>query len=594
MIAIHDGGVANPQPPPSTTTRFPSWSATTSLWHGLGLFGESYLLFSVGTLRPLWEALYPSCFDDDVYADNNYNNDNLQCNRHSYQSITYSVVLGVILGMVVLGFLANTIGRRRGSIITAMLMSGGAFCLTCSSIFLSHAPSILFPVLSLSLFVFGIGVGGEYPLSASSASERQMALAAEERRRRHQRLRLRGITPKEFDDDNHDEKVLTPRQSNTTSRARLNASNGIAGKREPLIQVGGKNAGAAATINATPEKWQTLQTQQLPQKQQQPQLRDIASFGCETEIVTLPPAQTSTPMYVSGGQQPDAYFFPTTSSILYDDCKSANSSSTNNSTAYTCKGREVLLTFSMQGMGIFANSILLSLLLLVTRRTANNEVDDNNNEAEQERYEYYNDTFYYEHSTLLNIWRATYASGAAILVYVLVSRILWLTESEVWKQEKDKSVERQRRERHQRGVSTEFQPPHLPFDKDVNRMKKEAMKSSPQNEEPVISPTMSSLTMKSDFHLLGSTNLDGCGLVPAVRTMDDGDDEEGGNSGNKWSIPLSHVKLLFRHYGVRLFGTSMTWLLWDIAYYGNKLFQSSILVALMGENASLLGISSGK
>jgi hypothetical protein len=124
-------------------------------------------------------------------------------------------------------------------------------------------------------------------------------------------------------------------------------------------------------------------------------------------------------------------------------------------------------------------------------------------------------------------------------------------------------------------------------------MKNDAIKS-PQTEEPVISPTMSSLTMKSDFHLLGSTNLDGCGLVPAVRTIDDGDDEEGGNSGDKWSIPLSHVKLLFRHYGVRLFGTSMTWLLWDIAYYGNKLFQSSILVALMGENASLVGISSGK
>lgn len=594
MVAIHDSGAANPQPqpPPSATTRFPSWSTTTSLWHGLGLFGESYLLFSVGTLRPLWEAMYPSCFDDDADADNNYNNDNIQCNRHSYQSITYSVVLGVILGMVVLGFLANTIGRRRGSIITAMLMAGGAFCLTCSSIFLSHAPSILFPVLSLSLFVFGIGVGGEYPLSASSASERQMAVAAAERRRRHQRLRLRGITPDGFDDDNHDEKVLTPRQSNTTSRARLNASNGNAGKREPLIQVGGKNAGTADTINATPPtSWQTLHAQQLPQKQQ-PQLRDIASFGCETEIVTLPPAQTSTPMYVSGGKQPDAYFFPTTSSILYDDCKSANSLSTNNSSAYTCKGREVLLTFSMQGMGIFANSILLALLLLVTRRTANNEVDDNNNEAEQDRYYY--DAFYYEHSTLLNIWRVTYAIGAAILVYVLVSRILWLKESEVWKQEKDKSVERQRRERLQRGVSTEFQPPHLPLEKDVNRMKKEAMKSSPQNEEPVISPTMSSLTMKSDFHLLGSTNLDGCGLVPAVRTMDDGDDEEGGNSGDKWSMPLSNVKLLFRHYGVRLFGTSMTWLLWDIAYYGNKLFQSSILVALMGENASLVGISSGK
>ena len=32
------------------------------LWPGLGLFGESYLLFSVGTLQPLWSILFPSCF----------------------------------------------------------------------------------------------------------------------------------------------------------------------------------------------------------------------------------------------------------------------------------------------------------------------------------------------------------------------------------------------------------------------------------------------------------------------------------------------------------------------------------------------------
>jgi hypothetical protein len=41
--------------------------------------------------------------------------------------------------------------------------------------------------------------------------------------------------------------------------------------------------------------------------------------------------------------------------------------------------------------------------------------------------------------------------------------------------------------------------------------------------------------------------------------------------------------LLWRHYSSRLFGTSACWLLWDVAFYGNKLFQSSFLLALIGE-----------
>mmetsp|Transcript_9845 Transcript_9845/g.21328 ORF Transcript_9845/g.21328 Transcript_9845/m.21328 type:complete len:630 (+) Transcript_9845:157-2046(+) len=52
----------------------------------------------------------------------------------------------------------------------------------------------------------------------------------------------------------------------------------------------------------------------------------------------------------------------------------------------------------------------------------------------------------------------------------------------------------------------------------------------------------------------------------------------------------SELMLLVRHYGVRLFGTSVTWLLWDIAYYGNKLFQSSFLIALTGDDATLVDI----
>jgi hypothetical protein len=40
-----------------------------------------------------------------------------------------------------------------------------------------------------------------------------------------------------------------------------------------------------------------------------------------------------------------------------------------------------------------------------------------------------------------------------------------------------------------------------------------------------------------------------------------------------------------------MFGSSLAWLLWDIAFYGNKLFQSTFLLAIMGADTSLLQLS---
>ena len=99
---------STPLPLHPTTTTAETTSTTSALWHGLGLFGESYLLFSIGTLRPIWETLYPNCFSGE------------ECRPWlTFQSLSYCVVLGVMAGMVVIGLMAGRVGRRRGSIITA-------------------------------------------------------------------------------------------------------------------------------------------------------------------------------------------------------------------------------------------------------------------------------------------------------------------------------------------------------------------------------------------------------------------------------------------------------------------------------------------
>ena len=102
-------------------------------------------------------------------------------------SLSFSQV-GVVVGMVIFGLVADRLGRRLGSITTNVLMLLGAIFLTAAS----PAPfpdgnrqqcDQFFWWIAVSYFVFGVGVGGEYPLSASIASERTMTKGANAARR---------------------------------------------------------------------------------------------------------------------------------------------------------------------------------------------------------------------------------------------------------------------------------------------------------------------------------------------------------------------------------------------------------------------------
>lgn len=167
-------------------------------WPGMGLFGESYLLFSIGTLTPLWELLFEDCLAGET------------CPPRLRHSLTYSVVLGVIFGMTLLGTLANTLGRRMGSILTATLMTVGAWGMSLCSLVLVDNPPLLFRCIVCLFFLFGVGVGGEYPLSASSASERAMAALQE--------MRVR--EDKEMDYTELDEDFLEETKNHTQHRGR--------------------------------------------------------------------------------------------------------------------------------------------------------------------------------------------------------------------------------------------------------------------------------------------------------------------------------------------------------------------------------------
>jgi MFS family permease len=115
-------------------------------------------------------------------------------------SLTYSQIAGIIVGMLTLGYLTDRIGRKWGSVVTAstMLVGESLYCISFCRIFVrvdlgnhlqatiwdacagailltaADAPSIngLFLMFVIVQGIYGVGVGGEYPTASSAANER--------------------------------------------------------------------------------------------------------------------------------------------------------------------------------------------------------------------------------------------------------------------------------------------------------------------------------------------------------------------------------------------------------------------------------------
>lgn len=59
---------------------------------------------------------------------------------------------------------------------------------------------------------------------------------------------------------------------------------------------------------------------------------------------------------------------------------------------------------------------------------------------------------------------------------------------------------------------------------------------------------------------------------------------------NKEQEPCKKSWLLVRNYWHRLLGTCSAWFLWDVAFYGNKLFQGTIITSIIGPNSTMIQV----
>ena len=154
------GAAADCGPPPAVPFRK---RALELLVQGIGLAMDYYDLTIVNLVRAPLEEEYPvTNFDS------------------SWQKtfITSSTLIGAVVGQLVLGALADKLGRRRLLLLSGALTFVGSAACACSFNFGGPGSDGLWASLVFWRFVLGVGVGGEYPLSAAQASEHAGAHAS--------------------------------------------------------------------------------------------------------------------------------------------------------------------------------------------------------------------------------------------------------------------------------------------------------------------------------------------------------------------------------------------------------------------------------
>jgi MFS family permease len=133
------------------------WYFRHAVLPGAGLGLEGYVLFSIGNLTPLFQAVWPTCWKSYKV-----------CSENWVSAVTYLEVIGIIVGQVLVGILGDWFGRRWGLIQDAIIMFLGLIMLVCSWGVHLNGWVICY---AWSLFFYGIGVGGEYPMTATAAME---------------------------------------------------------------------------------------------------------------------------------------------------------------------------------------------------------------------------------------------------------------------------------------------------------------------------------------------------------------------------------------------------------------------------------------
>jgi hypothetical protein len=85
------------------------------------MFCEAYVIFSVGNIRNLQKTMFPTCYETYESCPKNIIEQHID---------SYIQIAGIMLGMLIVGFSADKMGRKWGSRIVSLIMLSGVCMLT--------------------------------------------------------------------------------------------------------------------------------------------------------------------------------------------------------------------------------------------------------------------------------------------------------------------------------------------------------------------------------------------------------------------------------------------------------------------------------
>eukprot|EP01025_Chloroclados_australasicus_P055363 TRINITY_DN6693_c0_g2_i2.p1 TRINITY_DN6693_c0_g2~~TRINITY_DN6693_c0_g2_i2.p1 ORF type:complete len:581 (-),score=53.46 TRINITY_DN6693_c0_g2_i2:3408-5150(-) len=145
---------------------------------GLGMLTESYYIITTGQIKALWQGAYPECWGGDT-AEICPNTDAVYpvgCEQHLKASISYGEFGGIMLGMMLMGFVALSWSIKSSAVMTASCMGVGAILMCVAGLGFDRNDknylNILNGVFVTGFTLLGFGVGGEYPVASVNQTER--------------------------------------------------------------------------------------------------------------------------------------------------------------------------------------------------------------------------------------------------------------------------------------------------------------------------------------------------------------------------------------------------------------------------------------
>ncbi|KAF5725192.1 major facilitator superfamily transporter [Fusarium mundagurra] len=135
-----------------TETKFSRLSVWVTLsFMSIAVASDSYNASVIGSVSLLFDVIYPDAMTSSMYS-----------------RLSNSFLIGMILGMILFGFIADHYGRKTGAIATTIILTVGMILSTAAS---GTSHTGLLWMLVVGRGVTGVGAGGEYPVTGAGAME---------------------------------------------------------------------------------------------------------------------------------------------------------------------------------------------------------------------------------------------------------------------------------------------------------------------------------------------------------------------------------------------------------------------------------------